>query len=136
MSKFHEKPNQFVKDIVLKVLDLEKSKVFYTEVMGFKVLNSDNKQVEITVDGINSIITLKQPKAVIEKLPNQTGLYHFAILLSSSVDLALFIKNLIDKQYPITGASISYLVEKRFSLFFLELIRSIPIYSLVYLAGT
>lgn len=105
MSRFHEKPNQFVKDIVLKVLDLEKSKVFYTEVMGFKVLNSDNKEVELTVDGINSIITLKQPKAVIEKLPNKTGLYHFAILLSSSVDLALFIKNLIDKQYPITGAS-------------------------------
>lgn len=105
MSRFHNKNNIFANQIVLKVVDIEKSIKFYTEIMGFKILDRKEKEVNLTADGINPIITIVEPNNVIPKLPRRTGLYHFALLLPSRFDLGLFLKHLRGTEYPIIGGS-------------------------------
>ncbi len=105
MSKFHNKDNIFINQIQLKVLDIEKSMKFYTDIMGFKVLSRKEKEVSLTADGINPMITIIEPDNIIQKLPRRTGLYHFALLLPSRFHLGLFLKHLRDVEYPIIGGS-------------------------------
>lgn len=105
MSKYHNSSNIFATDLVLKVMDLNKSVEFYKNIMGFKVLNKEEKKVVMTVDGISPILTLLRPDDIIPKVHTRTGLYHFAILLPLRKDLGKFIKNLRDKNYPIVGGS-------------------------------
>ena len=105
MSNFHRKPNKFVNHIVLKVEDINRSKEFYKNIMGFKVLRESHKEIVFTVDGSTAFITIIQPDNVIPKLPRRTGLYHFAILLPSRLDLGLFLKQIKNVNYPIIGGS-------------------------------
>lgn len=105
MSRYHEKPSIFVNQIVLKVLDIEKSIKFYTEIMGFKILGRKEKEVILTADGINPMITIIEPDNVIPKLPRRTGIYHFALLLPSRFHLGLFLKHIRDLGYPTIGGS-------------------------------
>lgn len=105
MKKFHDKPNVYVNQIDLKVLDIDRSIKFYTKIMGFGILSKEDKKAILTADGINSIVILNQPKDVIPKIPKRTGLYHFAVLLPSRYYLGLFLKNIRDEWYPIIGGS-------------------------------
>lgn len=104
MDKFH-KDNLYVSAIVLKVKDLNRSKNFYTKIMGFEILEETSQEVILSPDGKNALITLIKPNDVVEKLPHRTGLYHFALLLSSEKALGLFLKHIRDQGYPLTGAS-------------------------------
>lgn len=104
MDKFH-KDNIYVSAIVLKVKDLNRAKIFYTKIMGFEILEETSQEVILSPDGKNALITLIKPNDVIEKLPNKTGLYHFALLLSSEKQLGLFLKHIKAQGYPLTGAS-------------------------------
>lgn len=105
MSSFHEKPNKFINHIVLKVQDIDRSKEFYKEIMGFDILKENNMEVILTVDRSTPLITLIQLEDVIPKLPRKTGLYHFAILLPNRLDLGLLLKNIRDNKYPLVGGS-------------------------------
>ena len=105
MSKFHEKPNIFVNHIVLKVMDIKRTVEFYTEIMGFKILDRREKEVILTADGVNPIVTIIEPNNAIPKLPKRTGIYHFALLLPSRFHLGLFLKHLREKSYPIIGGA-------------------------------
>lgn len=105
MSKFHERPNIFVTDIVLRVQNLEKSREFYKTIMGFKVLEEEESKVVFTVDGKNPIVTIIRPEDIGPKIPRRTGLYHFAVLLPDRLQLGLFFKNITEKNYHIVGGS-------------------------------
>lgn len=105
MSKYHERPNIFVTDIVLRVEDLERSKEFYMNIMGFEVLKEEEARVVFTVDGISPIMTIIRPKVIGPKIPRRTGLYHFAVLLPDRLQLGLFFKNITEKNYHIVGGS-------------------------------
>lgn len=105
MSSFHGKSNKYINHIVLKVQDIDRSKEFYKDIMGFNILKENNRSVILTVDGSTPLITLIQPKDVIPKLPRRTGLYHFAILLPNRLALGLFLKNIRDNNYPLVGGS-------------------------------
>lgn len=105
MSKFHDKPNIYVTDLVLKVDDLKRSTEFYEKIMGFKILSETDNSIVFTVDGVTPIIKIIQPDNVIEKLPRRTGLYHFALLLPNRLQLGLFLKNIRNLGYPIRGGS-------------------------------
>lgn len=105
MSKYHEKPNIFVNQIRLKVADIERSIEFYTKIMGFNILNREGKEVILTADRINPIITIVEPENVVPKLPRRTGLYHFALLLPSRFHLGLFLEHIREEGYPIIGGS-------------------------------
>lgn len=104
MSKFHQ-DNIHPIGIVLKIMDLAQGKRFYTEVMGFKILEEDEGKVCLRVDGKNPMVTLVRPDNPISKSPRRTGLYHFAILLPDKLQLGLFLKHLRSLDYPIIGGS-------------------------------
>ncbi len=105
MKKFHGNPNVFVKDIVLKVTNINRSIKFYTSIMGLSLIKKKGKLASLTADGFSPIITLIEPEDIIAKVPRRTGLYHFAILLPSRYHLGLFLKNIRDQDYPIIGGS-------------------------------
>lgn len=105
MSKFHDKANIFVTHIHLKVKEIDKSLSFYQDIMGLKVLKKDARLAILSADGKNPLVTIEQPIDVIAKISRRTGLYHFAILLPNRVSLGLFLKNIINRKYPISGGS-------------------------------
>ncbi len=100
-------PDTILGPVCLTVSDLERSLTFYTSLLGLKVV----KRVKgIAYLGFNSessehIITLVERRDAALKQPDTNGLYHYAILVPSRVDLALAIRELTDKNYPLDGAA-------------------------------
>jgi catechol 2,3-dioxygenase len=94
---YHEKPNMYVKHVEIKVADLERSKKYYTEVIGFQILTQKENRVVFTTDGQTSILSIIQPEEAYQSPQKTTGLYHFAILLPDRKDLANIVKYLQQK---------------------------------------
>ncbi len=92
----------------LKVSDIERSLIFYRDLLGFKVmqmygtqaafLSADNYHHHI---GLNTWHSKNSPPAP-KHLP---GLYHTAILYRSRKELATIFKRLLDANYTITGVA-------------------------------
>lgn len=101
---FHSTPNLYIRDVVLKVSDLQQSLAFYRDFLGFKVLVQETDYASLTVDGSTPILKLKEIKQALPKQPRTTGLYHFAILLPTRAELGSFLLYLVRQQYNI-GAS-------------------------------
>ncbi|UCZ54081.1 VOC family protein [Bacillus shivajii] len=98
---FHKQPHIFVSQVHLKVQDLERSITFYKEMIGFQVLSQEERKAKLTADGKNVLLYIEQPDDVVPKQQRSTGLYHFALLLPKRSDLALVVKHLSEKNYPI-----------------------------------
>jgi catechol 2,3-dioxygenase len=94
--------------IHLKVADLERSLLFYRDILGFEVMQYYGSQaVFISAGGYHHHIGLNTwhsknaPPA-----PQQTcGLYHTAIVYPQRSDLAVAYQRLLDAQYPLTGSA-------------------------------
>lgn len=104
MKNFHS-DNVYVSQLTLKVKDINRAKEFYKSIMGFKIIKDRGKEVNLTVNDRDTIITLLQPDDVKPKEQRRTGLYHIAILLPDLTHLGLFLKNIREKSYPIIGGS-------------------------------
>lgn len=102
---FHSKPVKFVGKVELKVRDLERALAFYKEVIGFKVLEENERSVQLTADGKTALLSIEQPENVVPKQPRTTGLYHFALLLPNRADLRRVLQHLSRLRYPLQGAS-------------------------------
>lgn len=87
-TKFHSKPNTYVGHVNIKVQDLDRSLLFYQEVLGFQILEQTKKTAKLTTDGKTSVLSIEQPENVVPKQGKTTGLYHFALLLPKRSDLA------------------------------------------------
>lgn len=105
MTKFHNVPNIYPRDVVLKVVDLKRSLTFYQNIMGLKVREELMDGYVLSADGIIPLVTIISGPNLTPKLPSRTGLYHFAVLLPDRISLGLFLKNLMDENYPLTGGS-------------------------------
>jgi catechol-2,3-dioxygenase len=78
--------------VLLRVLDLERSKKFYTEVLGFRVLQEDPEHggVFLALDGQSHAIDLfavKDIAAAREQTPGVRGLGHVAFRVDSEAAL-------------------------------------------------
>lgn len=94
--------------IHLKVSDLEQSLKFYQELLGFELVTMYGKQAAfISAGGYHHHIGLNtwQSEGAPPANPQGVGLYHTAILYPTRKDLAAIFKRLIEKEYPISGAS-------------------------------
>ena len=74
--------------VLLRVLDLERSKKFYSEVLGFKVLEEDPEHggTFMALDGQSHAIDLfqvKDPEAARRQTPGVRGLGHIAFRVES-----------------------------------------------------
>ncbi|MFC0043003.1 VOC family protein [Metabacillus iocasae] len=102
---FHCPPAVFIKNVHLIVENLNRSLLFYRDVLGFKVLKETSQAAILTVDGETPILTIEQPEGVLPKPSRTTGLYHFALLLPNRHDLANMLTHLLQVEYPLQGAS-------------------------------
>ncbi|MCK1992015.1 VOC family protein [Peribacillus muralis] len=104
MEKFHQKPVTFVGEVSINVLDLNNAITFYQDIIGLQVLRKTDRQAVLTADGKNSLLTLEQPVGVTPKEGRTSGLYHFALLLPTRADLAVFLRHLLETNYPLGAA--------------------------------
>lgn len=105
MSIYHQAPIGYIRHVELKVLDLAVSIPFYTQHLGFSVLEQTGNQVRLgTSDGF-PILSLRQLNHGTRKPPRTAGLYHVAILLPSREDLGQLLIHLVNRKVPLQGAS-------------------------------
>ncbi|WP_077620323.1 VOC family protein [Bacillus sinesaloumensis] len=102
--KYQRPPYTFVELVELKVTDLQRSLSFYENIIGFKVLEQQEKKVLLTADGKTPLVSIEQPDNITPKEPRKTGLYHFALLLPTRADLGKVLFHLVQNNVPI-GAS-------------------------------
>ena len=92
----------------LKVSNLQQSIDFYCGLLGFEVMMMYGDQAAfISAGGYHHHIGLNtwHSKGAAPAPEYAPGLYHTAILFPERKDLAVALKRLLDKGYPITGAS-------------------------------
>lgn len=98
-------PDTHLGPVYLTVRNLERSLGFYVDVIGFKLLQQVENTVWLGTDqDIPLLVLTGQPDAP-SKPPRTTGLYHFAILVPTRLDLARSLRHLIETRYPLQGAS-------------------------------
>jgi catechol 2,3-dioxygenase len=98
-------PETTVGPIYLTVSDLKRSEEFYGEVLGFKSLPRKGDVLTLTADGKTPVLVLKGNPAATARPGRTTGLYHFAVLTPSRLDLARSLRRLAETQYPIQGGA-------------------------------
>ncbi|MBB5325325.1 catechol 2,3-dioxygenase [Anoxybacillus tepidamans] len=89
----------------LIVSNLDRSVRFYKEMIGFHVLNKENKKAILTADGVTPLVVLEENADAVPKPPRTTGLYHFAILVPERKNLARSLLHLLKSGYPLHGAA-------------------------------
>jgi len=104
MYIFHNKNTMHFKSLTLLIQDMRRSLAFYVEILGLNILSQSSHEVVLTANGVDPLIALIEDRNALPINITQ-GLYHFALLLPSRGALALVIKQLRDKHYPISGAS-------------------------------
>ena len=92
----------------LKVSDLERSLVFYRDLLGFEVQQYfGDSAAFISAGGYHHHIGLNtwHSKNAEPAPVKATGLFHTAILYPTRKDLAIILKRLMEADYPLTGAA-------------------------------
>jgi catechol 2,3-dioxygenase len=89
--------------VQLTVSDLDRSVDFYQHALGFKLHRQAGLTAHLGAGQEDLLLLTGQPDAV--RAPRSTGLYHFAILVPSRVDLAGSLQNLIDTQTRLQGGA-------------------------------
>lgn len=100
-THFHQKPNTYVSHVQIKVSNLDRSIEYYQHVIGFKVLERTEQTAALTADGETSILSIEEVKDALPLQKEQTGLYHFAILVPTRKDLANFVQHISELNVPI-----------------------------------
>jgi catechol 2,3-dioxygenase len=90
--------------VALTVADLQKSLVFYEEALGLQLLRSEGQQAYLGTGGSADLLVLHENNQAV-RMPGRTGLYHFAILHPSRLELARTLMRLIQSGWSIEGAS-------------------------------
>jgi catechol 2,3-dioxygenase len=85
----------------LTVSDLDRSLAFYQDVMGFKLQMRQNGTAHLGAGGPDLLVLTGQPGA--RRAHGTTGLYHFAILVPSRLELARTLRRLGESRWPLQG---------------------------------
>jgi len=92
----------------LKVSDLEKALSFYRDILGFEVMQwYGSSAVFISAGGYHHHIGLNTwySKGAAAAPQNACGLFHTAIVYPGRRELAMAVKQVINHNYPLTGAA-------------------------------
>jgi catechol 2,3-dioxygenase len=90
--------------VALTVRDLPGSLEFYTDVMGFQVIEEGRGRVVLGAAG-KPLLELHEDTEAHPFSRSATGLYHFAVLLPTRKDLGRWLLHLAESGYPLGGAS-------------------------------
>ena len=105
MKNYHTSDIPHIKNVQLKVSDLERSLNFYTQVLGLSILNQTVSQAELGNTKGQSLIELVELKNAIKRPQSFAGLYHVALLVPNRIALAKLVQHFIDHKIPVQGAS-------------------------------
>jgi catechol 2,3-dioxygenase len=105
MAAFSIDPNTNIASTHLTVANMARSERFYTDVLGFRSLARTGAELTLTADGTTPLLSLTELPGATPKPARATGLYHFAILTPSRLDLARSLRRLAEMRYPLSGAS-------------------------------
>jgi len=101
-------PQTGIGHVHLKVADLDRAVKFYTEVIGFEVMQRwGNSAAFLSAGGYHHHLGLNtwESRGGPAPAPGTTGLYHFAILLPSRRELARALQRLGEHEWPLDGAA-------------------------------
>jgi catechol 2,3-dioxygenase len=101
-------PRVRIGHVHLKVADLERSLDFYCGVLGFELMQRHgNEAAFVSAGGYHHHIGLNTWESAggTSPPPGSTGLYHFAILYPSRLELANALRRLLAAEIPLDGAS-------------------------------
>jgi len=105
MTSFSIHADTTVGPAALTVADLQRSERFYSDVLGMRVLGRGDGTLTLTADDATPLLDLTELPGARPKPARATGLYHFAVLVPSRLDLARSLRRLAEMRYPLTGAS-------------------------------
>jgi catechol 2,3-dioxygenase len=91
--------------VSLTVQSLERSVLFYRDVLGFTETHRDKQISVLAPRGGRTLIELHEKTDAIPRPRRSSGLYHFAILVPSRAALGRSLRRLTDKRWPISGAA-------------------------------
>jgi catechol 2,3-dioxygenase len=98
-------PATYVGALSLTVSDLERSLAFYAQTFGFALLQRDGSRATLGVAGTPVLLLTERPGA--KPWPRErrsyTGLYHFAILVPTRVDLGRWLRHWLEVGQPLPG---------------------------------
>ena len=98
-------PDAHIGRVSLTIRDVDRSLAFYRDVLGFEDVKREGHTALLAPANGKVLIELHEQRDAIAKPRRSTGLYHFAILVPSRVALGRSLRRLVDKRYPLTGAS-------------------------------
>lgn len=101
-------PHTTIGHVHLTVSDLEKSLEFYRDILGFEVTSwYGDSAVFLSAGGYHHHIGLNTwaGRGVTPPPPGHSGLFHFAILVPTRLELAQMLKRLMEAGYPISGTA-------------------------------
>ncbi len=96
-------PQTHMGRVHLTVADLNRSLDYYQHGIGLTLLRQENRTAYLGAGERELLVLTEQPGA--RPTRRTTGLYHFALLTPSRLELARTLRHLIDTETPIDGAS-------------------------------
>ncbi|EZH65566.1 glyoxalase [Bacillaceae bacterium JMAK1] len=101
---FHNETTVHVSHVSLNVTTLDRSISFYEKVIGLHTLKKEDNVAQLSADGKTPLLELHQPTHGQPKEPRTTGLYHFALLLPTRMDLARIVLHFQQIGLPIASS--------------------------------
>lgn len=101
-------PGTRIGHVHLKVADLDRALGFYSDLLGFTLMQRYGTQAAfLSAGGYHHHIGLNtwQSKGGTPPAPGHTGLFHTAFLYPDRASLATVLKRLVEANYPLDGAS-------------------------------
>lgn len=94
-------PNVNLGFVTLRVRDLRRSVAFYTGIIGFTVETDSDSAADLSAGDRVLLRLVEEPEA--RPASRSAGLYHFAILVPSRLELAKSIQQLVVTRTPLQG---------------------------------
>ena len=102
---FHMPADARLVSLALRVRDLDSAERFYADALGLPVQERRADRIRLAPEGGDvALDLLGDPRAPIRPRPS-LGLYHFALLLPDRASLAGLVRRLLERRWPIDGAS-------------------------------
>ncbi len=104
MNDFHSEKTMHVKNVTLRVKNIEKMLEFYTGILKMKLIANQGNYYSLGTANHRVLVNLVVDEQAVRS-QKTTGLFHFALLLPARRDLGVFLNFLLAIDYPLSGAS-------------------------------